>query len=182
MERIASGLVSGTSLKSVNSDIGYLHYAVIPDFIESARKIQAFFHEESSFDMGMEAYFSAIAFARDWTAPRLRMAELYHARQWPEFTMLECLKVIKLDPESADADRAREILASYDGHHPEADYYIGLSRLLQGDRADGTSRLRRFVARHPLIPNAPKAYNLLNHMDRGHEVFVKTYLRDEIWI
>jgi hypothetical protein len=132
--------------------------------------------------MAMSAYFFSVAFARDWTAPRLRLAELYHLRKWPEFTMLECLKVIKLDPASADADRAREILASYDGNHPEADYYVGLARFLQGDRADGTNRLRRFVARHPLIPNAPKAYHLLNHLDRGQEVFLKSFLRDEIWI
>lgn len=170
------------SARDAHRDCDYLGYAVVPDFLEAARHIQSLFDRESSFDIAMMEYMAAIAFSRNWSLPRLRMVELYHHRGWPEFAMLECLKTIKLDPNGADGRRAQEILLSYDDKHPEADYYIGILRLMQGDRGEGERLLRRFVAQHPTIPNAPKAWNLLTHMDRGHEAFVKHFLRDEIWL
>lgn len=159
-----------------------LCYTALPDLLTTAKKIRDLFSTEACFDQAMAEYIDAIGYSRTWSAPRLRMADLYRAREWPEFAMMEYLRVIKLDPKGSDGKQAFEHLKVYLGQHGEADFHIALAYLIHGDKTAATTHLRNFLERAPTNVLAPKAAEVLSHLEAGHDVFIQQYLRDEIWI
>jgi hypothetical protein len=159
-----------------------LCYAALPDLLTTTKKIRDLFSTEACFDQAMAEYIDAIGYSRTWSAPRLRMADLYRVRDWPEFAMMEYLRVIKLDPNGSDGKQAFEHLKKYLGQHGEADFHVALAYLIFEDKAAATTHLRNFLDRAPTNVLAPKAAEVLSHLEAGHDVFIKQYLRDEIWI
>lgn len=157
-------------------------YTALPDYLETIKKIRDLFLVEPGFDNAMTSYMNAITLSRSWSVPRLRMADLYRDRKWPEVAMMEYLRVIKLDPHGADGERAMVELKKYLGKNPEADFHVGLAQLFLGDEAAGVHSLKRFLATQPVNVNAPKVAELLGYIEAGNRTFVKQYLRDEIWI
>jgi tetratricopeptide (TPR) repeat protein len=159
-----------------------LCYTALPDLLTTTKKIRDLFSTEACFDQAMAEYIDAIGYSRTWSTPRLHMADLYRARDWPEFAMMEYLRVIKLDPKGADGKKAFDQLKIYLGQHGEADFHVALAYLIFGDKSAATTHLRNFLDRAPTNVLAPKAAEVLSHLEQGHDVFIKQYLRDEIWI
>ncbi len=159
-----------------------LCFLALPDYLETVKKVRDLFLVEPTFDRAMAQYIDAIGFSRTWTEPRFRMADLYRERNWPEFAMMEYLRIVKLEPHSDAGQRAMAELRKYQGVHAEADFYCGLAELLTGDEAKARQTLRQFLGTQPTNVYAPKVAELLGHLDAGNRTFVKQYLRDEIWI
>ena len=165
-----------------NQDYSLLFNMILPNLIGEARRVRDLFDAEACYDRAMQEYIDAIGLSRFATGPRLRMANLYRDRQWPEFAMMEYLRVIKLAPKSADARLADAELRKYEGQTPEADFHIALARLLHADYDEASKLLQRFLDDHPTDVLAPKAAEVLAHLRQNDHRFVKRYLRDEIWI
>lgn len=175
----------GQPLDRVHYTEGYysgLCTVALPDLLSITKKIRDLFSTEACFDQAMAEYVDAVGFSRSWSTPRLHMADLYRLRGWPEVAMMEYLRVMKLDLNGADGDAAFAHLKEYLGQHGEADFHVALAYLLRGDKAVATTHLRKFIQRAPTNVLAPKAAEVLSHLEAGHDLFIEQYLRDEIWI
>lgn len=154
----------------------------LPDFLTLAKRIYGLYVVEVCWDNAMAEYIDAAAYYRLSPTPRLRMADLYRDRKWPEFAMMEYLKVIKLEPGGDEAETAFNEIRKYESNHVEAEFHLALAYLLYDDYANGEKYLQRFLEKAPANVRAPKALEVLRHLRAGHDIFIKQYLRDEIWI
>ncbi|MBL4889257.1 MAG: tetratricopeptide repeat protein [Candidatus Lindowbacteria bacterium] len=153
----------------------------VPFLIRDLKRVRDLFDVESCFDRGMQEYIEAIALARLWPIPRFHLAELYKARGWSEFAMMEFLRVMKLDSDGEFAEKAFNQIVSFEGKHAEAEFNIGLAYLMKGDYANGEEYLKRFLEKAPTNIYGPKAFELIEHLEENDHRFVRRYLRDEIW-
>lgn len=159
-----------------------LCYTDLPIFLTLLRQIYGLYNTEICFDNAMAEYIDAAAYYRLTPVPRLRMADLYRDREWPEFAMMEYLRVIKLDPAGDLAADAFNSLRDYVGKHPEAEFHLALGYMMYEDYETAGKLLQTFLENAPTNIRAPKASEVLRHLRAGNEIFLRQYIRDEIWI
>lgn len=174
--------LSKTPFTADDQDYSLVLNMILPNLLGDARRVRDLFDAEACYDRAMQEYIDAIGLSRFATGPRLKMANLYRDRHWPEFAMMEYLRVIKLGPKSADARAAEVELRKYEGQTAEADFHIALACLLRKDYTQAEKLLQRFLDNQPSDVLAPKAAEVLAHLRKNDTRFVKRYLRDEIWI
>lgn len=154
----------------------------IPELLTQTKKIYGLYSIEDCFDNAMAEYIDAAGYDRLSPTPRLRMANLYRDRAWPEFAMMEYLRAIKLDRDGPEGKTAFEEIRKYVGKHPEAEFHLALAYILYGDYQTAGNYLQTFIDHAPTNVRAPKASEVLGHLRAGNDLFLKSYIRDEIWI
>jgi len=159
-----------------------LCYTALQDLLTILKQIRDLNIPEACYDRAMSDYYDAIMYSRLWTLPRFKMAELYRKRGWPEFAMEEYLRVIKLNKDDELAKKSFEAIKSYLGKHNEAEYYTAVAELIYEDNNSALKHFRIFLGANPTDILAPKADELIKYIQANNDYFIKTFIRDSIWI
>lgn len=178
--------VIGKKFENTDKDVfgtySFLCQMQIPFLVTEVKRARDLFDDESCFDRAMQLYSNAIAKARFWSVPRMKLGNLYKQRGWPEFAMAEYLKVIRLDKGGPDAEAAFQEILAYVGRHEEAYFFAGLACLMNEDYDRGMEYLQQFVDNSPGHVLAPKAFQIHERLKENDRTYVKRFLRDEVWI
>ncbi|RMH56367.1 MAG: hypothetical protein D6679_09345 [Candidatus Hydrogenedentota bacterium] len=174
------------SIRQLNrsSDIyyGVLCRKLAPSLISTAFQFRDLFSAEGSTRQAVKEYFRAVGQARYWPKPRLRLADAYRSLGWDAFAMAEYLKVLRLTKTGPEAKAALAALRDYSTKHPEGPFNYALGLFFLERYEEGFQQMTTFLRNNPVNVRAPKAYEILQHLQAGDRVFVKRFLRDEVFL